>query len=160
LRIHPINIHLNQTLCQMPKKSLLTGAWYSYLLRASASAWQIQKWMLTIIHWTKHRVPNERTRESMQGAEGVWSPIGGTSIWTNQYPHSSLELNHQSKKTHSGTRGSSCICSRGWPRLVINGRRSPRSCEGSILQYRGMPGPGMGVGVLGSRGRGDGIRGS
>jgi hypothetical protein len=26
-----------------------------------------------------------------------------------------LELNHQSKKTHGGTCGSSCICSRGWP---------------------------------------------
>jgi hypothetical protein len=34
---------------------------------------------------------------------------------TNQYPQSSLELNHQSKKAHGGTCGSSCICSRGWP---------------------------------------------
>ena len=38
-------------------KSLLTG--YSYLLRGYASAWKIQKWMLTIIHWTEHKVPNE-----------------------------------------------------------------------------------------------------
>ena len=30
---------------------------------------------------------------------------------------------------------------------------SPWSCEGSMPQYRGMPGPGMGVGGLGSRGR-------
>jgi hypothetical protein len=30
-------------------------------------------------------------------------------------PPSSLELNHQLKKTHGGTCGSSCICSRGWP---------------------------------------------
>jgi hypothetical protein len=37
--------------------------------------------------------------------------------------------------------------------VVINGRRGPRSCEGSILQYRGMPGPGMGVGGLGNRER-------
>jgi len=28
----------------------------------------------------EHRVPNERARESTQGAEGVWSPIGGTTI--------------------------------------------------------------------------------
>jgi hypothetical protein len=60
-------------------------------------------------------VPNEGARESTQGVEGVWSPIGGTSIWTNEYPQSSLELNHQSKKTHGGTCGSSCICSWGWP---------------------------------------------
>jgi hypothetical protein len=31
------------------------------------------------------------------------------------YPQSSLGLNHQSKKTHGGTHGCSCICSRGWP---------------------------------------------
>ena len=40
--------------------------------------------------------------------------------------------------------------------VVINGRRGPWSCEGSMPQYRGMPGPGMGVGELGSRGRGEG----
>jgi hypothetical protein len=51
---------------------------YSCLLRGSASAWQIQKWMLAVIHWTEHRVPNEGARESTQGAEGVCSPIGGT----------------------------------------------------------------------------------
>jgi hypothetical protein len=38
---------------------LLTRAWYSCLLRGSASAWQIQKWMPTAIHWTEHMVPNE-----------------------------------------------------------------------------------------------------
>jgi hypothetical protein len=40
---------------------------------------------------------------------------------------------------------------------VINGKRGPWSCEGSMPQYRGMPGPGMGVGGLGSRGRQEGI---
>ena len=90
-------------------KSLMTGAWYNCLLGCSASAWQIQKWMLTIIHWTEHKILNEGARESNQGAEGVWKPIGGTSIWTNQHPQSSLELKNQSKKTHGGTCGSSCI---------------------------------------------------
>jgi hypothetical protein len=32
--------------------------------------------MLTAIQWTEHRVPNEGSRESTQGAEGVCSPIG------------------------------------------------------------------------------------
>ena len=41
--------------------------------------------------------------------------------------------------------------------LVINGKRGPRSCEGSMTQYREMPGPGMGVGGLGSRQMGEGI---
>jgi hypothetical protein len=102
-------------------KSLLTGAWHSCLLRAFASAWQIQKWMLTIVYWMEHKVPNEEARESTQGAEGVWSPIGRTSIWTSQYSQSSLELNHQSRKIHGGTCGSSCICSRVWPSLSLMG---------------------------------------
>ena len=42
-----------------------------------------------------------------------------------------------------------------WERMAysaINGRRGPRSCEGSMPQYRGMPGLRMG-----SRGRGEEI---
>ena len=65
-------------------KSLLTGVWSSCLLRGSASAWQIQQWMLTAIHWTEYRVLNEGARESTQGAGGVCSPIGGTTVWTKQ----------------------------------------------------------------------------
>jgi hypothetical protein len=37
---------------------------------------------------------------------------------------------------------------------VINERRGPRFCESSMLPYRGMPGPVMGVGGLGSSGGG------
>jgi hypothetical protein len=48
--------------------------------------------LLTTIQWTEYRVPNEGARESTQGTEGVCSLIGGTSIGTNQYPQSSLEL--------------------------------------------------------------------
>jgi hypothetical protein len=47
--------------------------------------------------------------------KGSCSHIGGTSIWTNQYPQSSLGLNHQSKKTHGGICGSPYICNKGWP---------------------------------------------
>jgi hypothetical protein len=95
-------------------KRLLTGAWYSCLLRGFVGAWQIQKWMLTVIYWMGHRVPNEGARESTQWAEGICSPMGTTLIWTNQNLQSPLGLNHQSKKTHDGTCGTSCICSRGW----------------------------------------------
>jgi hypothetical protein len=63
----------------------------------------------------KHRVPSKGARECTQGAEGICSPIGRRTILTNQYLQSSLGLNHQSKKTHGGTHGSSCICSSGWP---------------------------------------------
>jgi hypothetical protein len=30
---------------------LLSGPWYSYLLWGYASAWQIHKWILTVIYW-------------------------------------------------------------------------------------------------------------
>jgi hypothetical protein len=50
---------------------LLTGPWYSCLLRGYVSAWQIQKWMLTvIIYWTEHRTPNEGARESTLETKG------------------------------------------------------------------------------------------
>jgi hypothetical protein len=41
--------------------------------------------------------PNIGVRERTEGAEGVCSPIGGTTISTNQNPQSSQGLNHQPK---------------------------------------------------------------
>ena len=65
-------------------KILLKGPWYSCLLWGFASAWQIQKWMLTVIYWMEHRAPKVGARENTQGAKGVGNPIGETTIWTNQ----------------------------------------------------------------------------
>jgi hypothetical protein len=67
-------------------KIFLTGPWYSYLFWGYASAWQIQKWMLTVIYCMIHRAPKEGAIESIQGAKGVCKSIGGRTIWTNQYP--------------------------------------------------------------------------
>ena len=97
------------------KKCLLAGALYSCLLRVSARTWQIQRWILAANHGTKQGVPNGGVRERMVGAEGVCSLIGGTTIWTNQYPQSSQGLHQQPKNTHERTHGSSHICTRGWP---------------------------------------------
>ena len=66
-------------------------------------------------HLAEHRIPTSEARERTQGAEGVSSPIGGTTICINQNPQSSYGLNHQPKSTNGGTLGSSHICSRGWP---------------------------------------------
>jgi hypothetical protein len=65
---------------------LLKGPWYSCLLWGYARAWQTQKWMLTVSYWMEHWAPNGGARESTQGAKGVCNSIGGTTIWTNQYP--------------------------------------------------------------------------
>jgi hypothetical protein len=40
--------------------------------------------MLADNHWTEHRVPNERVRERIEGAEGGCNSIGRTTISTNQ----------------------------------------------------------------------------
>ena len=39
-----------------------------------------KKWMLTVIYGMEHRALNGEARESAQGAEGVCSPVGGTTI--------------------------------------------------------------------------------
>jgi hypothetical protein len=40
----------------------------------------------------EHRTHNGEARESTQGAEGVCNPIGGTTIWTNQYSPELMSL--------------------------------------------------------------------
>ena len=69
-------------------KILLKGLRYSCLIWGYANAWKTL-WMLTVSYWMEHRAPNGGARESTQGAEGVCNPIGGTTIWPNQYPQSS-----------------------------------------------------------------------
>jgi hypothetical protein len=56
------------------KKCMLTGAWYSCLLRGSARAWQIHRQMLTANHWTEYGVPNGRVREKTKGSKRGFQP--------------------------------------------------------------------------------------
>jgi hypothetical protein len=76
---------LNADTIAYTSKMLLIGPWYSCFLWGYVGAWQTQKWMLTVSYWMEHKAPNEGARESTQGAKGVCNPIGGTTIWTNQY---------------------------------------------------------------------------
>jgi hypothetical protein len=111
--------------------------------------------MLTAIHCTEHRVPNEGAIKSTQGAKGVCNPIGRT-ICTNQYPQSSLGLNCQSKKTHGGTHGSSCVCSRGWPSQSSMGGEALGPVKVLCPSIGECQGQEAGVGGLGSGGGGRG----
>ena len=104
-------------------KILLKRPWYSCLLWGYASAWQIQKWMLTLI--------NGEARESTQGAEGFCNPIGGTTIWTDQYPPELMSL--AAYVAEDGLVG------HHW-------EEAPWSCKFYMPQYRGMPGPRSGSG--------------
>jgi hypothetical protein len=51
--------------------NVITTSCYLCLLRGSASAWQIQKWMLTVILWMEDKVSNDGARERTQGDEGI-----------------------------------------------------------------------------------------
>jgi hypothetical protein len=83
LGIHPIYNHQTQTLLHMPARF----CWQDPHIAISCEAmlWHIQKWMLTVIYCMAHRAPNDGARESTQGGKGVCNPIGGTTIWANQY---------------------------------------------------------------------------
>jgi hypothetical protein len=70
----------NPDTIEYARKILLKGPGYCCLEWGYASAWQIQKWMLTVIYKMEHMAPNGEVRESTQGAEGVCNPIDGTTI--------------------------------------------------------------------------------
>jgi hypothetical protein len=74
-------------------------------------------------------------KPSTQGAKGICNPIGGTTIWTNQYL--------------PGARVSSCI----WIRRRLSRPSVEREDHWSsklyLPQYRGMPGPRSGSGWVG-----------
>jgi hypothetical protein len=68
-----------------------------------------------------------------------------------------MGLNHQSKKTHGRTHGSSCICSRGWPSWSSMGGEALGpvkvlctnlgECQGLEEGVSGLVGRGMGEGI-------------
>ena len=84
------------------KKCLLTGAWYSCLLRDSARGSKPTTGLST--DWKSWRglQPHKKNNKS-----------------TNQTPRPTPPkfpgTNHQPKSTHGATHGSSRICSKGWP---------------------------------------------
>jgi hypothetical protein len=63
-----------------PGASLPNDGRLGCLIWGYASAWQIQKWMLTVIYRREHRAPNGGAKESTQGAEGVEKQYELTSV--------------------------------------------------------------------------------
>jgi hypothetical protein len=86
LGIHPRYSFQTLMLLWMLKKCLLKGAWYGFLLRGPARALQIQSWMLAANYCTQCGVLNGGVREWSEEAEGVFNPLGRTTISTNQTP--------------------------------------------------------------------------
>ena len=67
--------------------------------------------MLAVNHWTESRIPNKGVKEGTEGVEGVYNPMGRTTISTYHTPKSSQGLSHQQRSTHV----SSCISNRVRP---------------------------------------------
>ena len=111
---HPIYNHQTQTLLHMPERVCWQDPDIAISCEAMPEPGIIQKWMLTVIYRMEHRAPNGGARESTQGAKGICNPIGGTTLWTNQYP---------------GALDSSCICIKRWPSWPSLEREAHWTCK-------------------------------
>jgi hypothetical protein len=121
IKLHPILPllclrHQTPTLLLMPRCVCL--AW---LCSEKLSQHLRQMQILTAIHWIELGDPSGGVRGRTEGAEEGWNPIGRTTISTNQTPHISQGLSHQSKSIHELVHGPSYICSRGLPCLASVG---------------------------------------
>jgi hypothetical protein len=98
--------------------------------------------MLAANHRTEHKIPNGGVRERTEGAEGVYNIIGSTTISTNQTPPTPSELPGTKPPTKEYTWRGPWIQLHMLLRMfmsAINGKRSPWTCEGLMLQCREMP---------------------
>ena len=115
--------------------------------------------LLTASHWAEHGDLNGGVRRRTEGAEGIYNPIGRTTI-SNRSTQNSQGLNYQPKCTYWGIYGSSFVCSRGWPYLTSVGGEALSSVKArcpSVGEFEG----GKVCGWVGeyphkSRGRGGG----
>ena len=104
-------------------KILLKRPRYSCHLWEYPGAEQTQKWMLAVNYWMDHQAPNGGARESTQGAGGICNPIGGTTIWTNQYPPELVSL--AAYVSEDGLVGHQCynlLTHRIWPHIYLGER--------------------------------------
>jgi hypothetical protein len=92
LGIHPINSHQTQTLLHMSAKFFWQDPDIALSCEAMTVPGKYRSGCSQIIYWMEHMAPNGGARENTQGAEGVCNPIGGTTIWTNQYPPELVSL--------------------------------------------------------------------
>ena len=66
--------------------------------------------MLTANHWTEHGIPNGGVRGRSEGAEGVYSLMGGVTVYTSPNPlQSSQGVNHQPKSIHGSSQDASYV---------------------------------------------------
>ena len=108
--------------------------------------------------------PMEELEKGPKELKGFAAPWEEQQYELTSTLQSSLGLNHQSKKTHCGTHGSSCICSRGWSRWSSMGGEAlgpvkvlcPRigECQGQEWEWVGR-GAGGGWRVIGDFPRGN-----
>ena len=84
LGIHPINSHQTLKLLWMTRSAYRKEPVMVVFWRGPARALQIQRQMLGARHWTECGVPNGGVAEQTGGAERICSPIGRTTMSSNQ----------------------------------------------------------------------------
>jgi hypothetical protein len=150
LWIHPIYSHQTQTLLWLPTSACLQephiAVSWEVLINTEMGA------LSQPLDWAQG--PKRGARERNQGTGGVCSPVGGTTIGSNQLPQSSQWQNHQPKISHGG---SSLICCRSWP--CQTSKRGEALGLGKVLCPSTGECLGQVSGVCGlvSRGKGEGI---
>jgi hypothetical protein len=138
-------------------KCLLTGAWYSCLLRSSAIAWQIQRWMLKPTIGLGTGSLMEELEKGTNELKELTAPQDEQQYEPTSTPQNGQGLNHQQNSTHGGTHDSSCTCSRGWPFQTWMGGEALGPVKAWCPSVGECQDREAKVGGLLSRGRGDGI---
>jgi len=100
--------------------------------------------MLAANHWTEHRDPSGGVREKIKGAEGVYNPIGRTSISTSQTPP---ELPGTKPLTNEYTWRDPCMTpAAGWDCLASIGGKALGPVKSHFPQVGECQGIEVGVG--------------
>jgi hypothetical protein len=101
----------------------IKGRWKGFNLKNYSWTGEMDQWLRECNFLQKIWVtPNGGARESTQGAKGICNPIGGTTLWTNQYPRA-LD--------------SRCICIKRWASRPSMEREAHWTCKLYMPQYRG-----------------------
>jgi hypothetical protein len=97
---NPIYSHQTQMLLEVPGNACWQGAWYGCLLRGSARAWYIQRWMLVGNRWTVPSVPSGAFREGTKELRVFIDQWGRTTLSNGQ---TSLQLRRNGPQNATST---------------------------------------------------------
>jgi hypothetical protein len=120
-------------ICCKAKKKKSTTIFYIAIYSLASGPVRVWYWKLFEVAVLKIKAKSQK--------EVDIALVGGTTLWTNQYP---------------GALDSSCICIKRWPSQPSLEREAHWTCKLYMPQYRGTPRPKSGSGWVGEWGGGYG----